>query len=93
MSKLNVCRQVDLDQSECNDLAQQLLEKLVAKFGGSYAPDGASYRYKHTAGVNAVVEPKEGELNVDVKLGIMARKFAPQLEKEMNRALDEHLNA
>jgi len=43
--------------------------------------------------VNALVEPRSGELNVDVKLGIMARKFAPQFEKEMNRALDEHLNA
>jgi len=93
MSKVNVCREVDLDQGECNDLALQLLEKLVAKFGGGYASEGDNYRYKHSLGVNALVEPRSGELNVDVKLGIMARKFAPQFEKEMNRALDEHLNA
>ena len=92
MSKVSVCRQVDLDQDQCSNLAVELLDKLVAKFGGAYTGKGEQYRYKHKAGVDAVVEPKDGEISVDVKLGIMARSFAPQLEKEMNRVLDEHLN-
>jgi len=41
----------------------------------------------------ALVEAKEGQLNVDVKLGMMTRALAPQLEAEMNRVLDEHLGA
>ena len=92
MSKLRVCRELDIDAQECQDLAIELLDKLVSKFGGTYKPDGANYRYKHTAGVNALVEPKAGELIVDVKLGLMTRALAPQLEKEMNRVLDHHLN-
>jgi putative polyhydroxyalkanoate system protein len=92
MSNLRVCRELDVDQQECQELAVELLEKLVRKFGGKYQSDGANYRYKHTAGVNALVEPKEGELSVDVKLGMLARALAPQLEKEMNRVLDDHLN-
>jgi putative polyhydroxyalkanoate system protein len=91
MSNLRVCRELDVDQQECQKLAVELLEKLVSKFGGKYQQDGANYRYKHTAGVNALVEPKAGELIVDVKLGIMASALAPQLEKEMNRVLDHHL--
>ena len=91
MSDLNVCRKLDLDQQECQNLAVELLDKLLSKFGGKYKQVGEDYRYKHTAGVNALVEAKAGELNVDVKLGMMTRALAPQLEKEMNRVLDEHL--
>lgn len=92
MSNLRVCRELDVDEQECQDLAVELLEKLVRKFGGKYKQEGRNYRYKHTAGVNAIVEPKAGELNVDVKLGMMTRALAPQLEKEMNKVLDDHLN-
>ncbi len=91
MTKVNVCRQVNLDRQECATLAVELLDKLVTKFGGAYKSQGSNYHYKHGAGVDAIVEPKEGELLVDVKLGIMARRFAPQLEKEMNRVIDQHL--
>ena len=91
MSKLRVCRELDIDEQECQSLAVELLDKLVNKFGGKYQQDGLNYRYKHTAGVNALVEAKAGELNVDVKLGMMTRGLAPQLEKEMNRVLDDHL--
>lgn len=92
MTKVSVCRQVDLNQDECTNLALELLDKLVTKFGGSYSSQASGYRYKHGAGVDAVVEAKEGELSIDVKLGIMARRFAPQLEKEMNRVIDQHLS-
>lgn len=92
MSDLRVCRELDVDEQECHALAIELLDKLVSKFGGKYKQDGANYRYKHTAGVNALVEAKAGELIVDVKLGMMTRALAPQLEKEMNRVLDDHLS-
>lgn len=92
MSDLRVCRELNVDEQECQDLAIKLLDKLVGKFGGKYKSEGNNYRYKHSAGVNAVVEPKAGELIVDVKLGMMTRALAPKLEKEMNRVLDDHLN-
>ena len=91
MSNLRVCRELEFDQQECQALAVELLDKLVSKFGGKYKSDGPNYRYKHAAGVNALVEAKAGQLNVYVKLGMMARALAPQLEKEMNRVLDDHL--
>ena len=91
MSTVRICRQHTLDEQECNALAEELLEKLVAKFGGHYSQRGASYSYRHSAGVKATVEPREGELLVDVKLGMMTRALAPQLKSEMNKVLDEHL--
>lgn len=91
MSNVRICRQHDLDEQQCSALAEELLDKLVAKFGGDYAQQGDNFRYQHTVGVKAMVEPKQGELLVNVSLGIMARAFAPQLEKEMNMVLDEYL--
>ena len=92
MSKVRICRSHNLGQEECQNLAEELLNKLVNTFGGSYNSTGRDYTYKHTAGVNAVVEPRENELVVNVKLGIMARAFAPQLESEMNKVLDDYID-
>jgi len=91
MNNLQICREHDLDQDQCQTMAEDLLQKLVAKFGGSYKANGQNFLYKHTAGVKADIEPKEGELVVNVKLGMMTRALAPQLEKEMNKVLDEYL--
>jgi len=91
MSKVHICRKHDLDEQQCKVVAEELLLKLIDKYGGRYAAEGENYVYKN-AGVTALVEPKEGELVVDVKLGLMTRSFAPQLEKEMNRQLDKHFD-
>ncbi len=92
MSKIQVCRAHSLGEQECQNLAEELLNKLVEKFGGNYQSMGSNYSYKHTAGVNATVEPRQDELIVNIKLGFMARAFAPQLESEMNKVLDEYLS-
>jgi len=92
MSKLNLRREHDLSQSESKELAEKLLGKLVDKFGGKISEDGNNFVYKHTMGVDAVVEPNAGEFIVDVKLGFMAKSFAPKLEGKMNEILDEYLS-
>lgn len=91
MSNVHICRKHDLDEHECEALAVELLEKLVSTFGGRYSQKGQNYSYRHTAGVKALVEPKAGELIVDVTLGMMTRALAPQLESEMNKVLDDYL--
>lgn len=72
-------------------MAEQLLNKLVDAYGGSFKAQGHNYAYKHTMGVNAMVEPKDGELVVNMKLGLLARPLASQLESEVNRMLDKYL--
>ena len=90
MSSIRVCRKHDLDAQQCGRVAEDLLNKLVQKMGGSYTPEGEHYVYKHSTGVKAKVEPKQGELNIDIKLGLMTRALAPKLEQEINRQLDKH---
>jgi len=91
MSQIKICKQHDLDEQQCRDVAEQLLDKLVAKFGGSLQAGGDEYYYKHSTGINAVVEPRHGELLVNVKMGLLTRAMAPQLEAEINRVLDEQI--
>ena len=91
MSTVRVCREHNLGEQECRQLAEKLLAKLVNKFGGNFAEAGEHYQYKHSLGVTALVEAQEESLLVDVKLGLMARRFAPQLEQEMNKVLDDYL--
>jgi len=91
MSKITLQREHQLNQKESREMAENLLNKLVSKYGGKLTEDGNDFRYKHTAGVNATIEPKESEFVITVKLGIMARALGPKLEGDMNRILDEYL--
>ena len=36
MSHIQICRENELDEQQCQNLAEELLQKLVKKFGGSY---------------------------------------------------------
>ena len=92
MSNLNINRQHNLDADECRVLAEDLLNQLVDKFGGSIAEEGECLSYKHSTGMKAFVEPKEGELDINIKLNIMTRSFAPEIEKRINQVLDQHID-
>ena len=90
MSNINVCRKHEMDATECRAKTEELLGQLVARMGGSYEADGENYVYKHTTGVKAQVEPKAGELNINVKLSLLTRAFGPKLDQEINRQLDKY---
>jgi hypothetical protein len=38
-----------------------------------------------------VVEPQEGQLDINVKLNLMTRSFGPEIERQIKRALDKQL--
>ena len=91
MSHIKLTRAHTLSEAECCAVAEQLLDKLVDYFGGSFDNQGTQYSYKHKSGVKARVLPRAGEITVEVKLSLMTRALAPKIEQEMNRVLDEYL--
>jgi putative polyhydroxyalkanoate system protein len=91
MSNVRISRKHNLDSEECRALSEELLSKLVSKFGGSYRERGDCYSYRHSTGLKAIVEPAKGQLNIDVKLTIMTRSFAPMVEKQINEVLDDYI--
>jgi len=91
MSKIHINRQHSLEHDECRAVAENLLDKLVGKFGGTVKQKGDCYNYKHATGLSAVVEPKSGELDINVKLTMLTRSMGPKVEEKINAVLDEHM--
>ncbi len=92
MSNLNINRQHELDETECRALAEELLGQLVERYGGSIKDEGQCLMYKHTTGMKAFVEPRAGELDINIKLNMMTKSFAPELEKRINAVLDDYID-
>ena len=93
MFDLHITRNHHLDHDECKTLAADLLGQLVGKYGGKFKSEGERLKYKHaTTGMSAIVEPGQDTLDITVKLNMMTRSFGPQIEKEINRVLDERIS-
>ena len=90
MSNVHITRKHELPEQECRAVAEELLGKLVEKYGGDVNPDGDNFCYRHSTGMSAVVEPRQGELDITVKLNFLTRAFAPQIESQINKVLDDH---
>ena len=91
MNNLHIRREHDLDEDESRALAEDLLGQLANKFGGSVEEYGDSYEYKHSSGMKASVQAKDGELDIFVKLNLLTRAFAPEIEKQVNAVLDKYV--
>lgn len=91
--KIQISRQHSMELDECREFSEKLMDKMVDKFGGSVSCVGDDYQYSHSTGIKAIVEPREKELNVNVKLGLLTGALAPQLEGEINKVLDKYLDA
>ena len=92
MNKIHICRKHNLDHDQCRSVAEDLLGKLVGEYGGSVRPDGNNFSYRHTSGMKAIVEPKEGELDIKVKLNFMTMAFAPEIKRQINQVLDKYIS-
>ena len=92
MNKIHICRKHNLDHEQCRTVAKDLLGKLVDQYGGSLIPDGENFSYRHTSGMKAVVEPREGELDIKVKLNFMTMAFAPEIKRQINQVLDKYIS-
>ena len=91
MSIIEISRAHNLDADECRTVAEDLLDQLVAKFGGSVRSEGECYSYRHSTGLKARVDPQAGNLDISVKLTMMTRSFAPLVEQQIQEVLDKHL--
>ena len=92
MASIKVSRAHCMEISECRAKAEELLEMLVERFGGSFYEEGDEYAYKHPTGLKAKVAPTEDLLTIDVKLTLMTMALGPKLDQEINRQLDKHFS-
>ncbi len=91
MSHIKISRSHNLGHGECEQLAEELLDRLVDHYGGAVKKDRNTFRYSHRSGMSAVVETGEDALDIAIRLTMMTRAFGPKIEQQLNRILDEHL--
>ena len=91
MAKISLTRAHQLGGEEVHRRVDALAQKLVTRFGGHYQWRDASVRYQRAGGVDAVIECGAENIRIDVTLGSLAGFLRDTIERELNAALDSHL--
>ncbi|MBK6959970.1 MAG: polyhydroxyalkanoic acid system family protein [Gammaproteobacteria bacterium] len=92
MAKISLTRAHQLGGEEVHRRVDALAQKLVTRFGGHYQWHDASVRYQRAGGVDAVIECGAENIRIDVTLGPLAGFLRDTIERELNAALDSHLD-
>lgn len=91
MKSIRVCREHSLGQQECQQLAEQITDKLIARIGGQKTVSGNIVHYKHASGSNGTLTSSDTRLEIEVHLGLLVRSFAGSIEKEIQQSCDNYL--
>lgn len=93
MAKISLTRAHQLGGEEIHRRVEALARKLVARFGGHYQWQDAAVRYRRAGGVDAVIECGAENIHIEVALGPLAGFLRDTIERELNAALDSHLDS
>ena len=90
MSTIRVSRSFTQDIETVREAAEELAQELASNYGIRYSWQGntASVSGK---GVKGSLQLSDNELLVEMKLGMLASAFAPQLRKAVDDYLDKYL--
>lgn len=91
MKTIRVCRDHNLGQQECQQLAEQITDKLIARIGGQKTVAGNVIHYKHGSGSKGTLTSTVNRLDIEVQLGLLVRSFAGSIEKEIQQSCDNYL--
>lgn len=91
MKTIRVCREHNLSQQECQQLAEQITDKLIARIGGQKTIAGNVIHYQHASGSKGTLTSTANQLEIVVQLGLLARSFAGTIEKEIQQSCDKYL--
>lgn len=81
-----------MSHQELIDHAEELADKIVKKFGGSYHWDGDALNYHYSGGVTVCIECTEEEVGVDVKLGLLMSMMKSTFAREIEDYLDKNIH-
>lgn len=87
MADIKITRAHHYQEAEVKEKINQLAEKLVGKFGGSYREEGNTVHYS-TTGVDASVTHDAETVEIQVKLGFLMKGLKGILRDEIEGYLD-----
>lgn len=93
MSHLVMHRKHSMSTDELKEGLQKIADHLSENFGMKYEWKGDDIHFNKSGaqGGKGVLKVSDASLDLDLKLGLLARPFKSKIESELNRFLDEHL--
>ncbi|MFW2373679.1 MAG: polyhydroxyalkanoic acid system family protein [Gammaproteobacteria bacterium] len=90
MSKIKITRQHQLDDDTVRDKVQALADKLSEELSADYTWEDDRMVFKRS-GASGFVRMGVGELEIEIKLGMLLRPLKAMVEKTIVDYLDEKL--
>jgi len=91
MTDVKITRAHELGCEQAKKVVQQLVDKLISRFGGKSSSQGNCVSYSHAGGVNGRIKCGEDEIVVNVSLTFMMSTLRGVIEAEINESLDKYL--
>ena len=88
MANIQIKRKHNLDRSEARVKVEEFAEALQHKLGATYRWDGDRLRFERTGASGYIDVSREGEVEVDVQLGLVLRPMKGMLESSINAGFD-----
>lgn len=89
---IKVIRTHSLSDAECQQISEELADKLITAYGGSKTVDGSDVHYKHPSGSKGTLSYSDSEFIVEVKLSFLMKAMSKMIEAEINRQCDKYLD-
>jgi putative polyhydroxyalkanoate system protein len=91
MANIRIKRKHNLNRDDARAKVEELAKSLQAKLGANYQWDGDCLRFKRSGATGFIDVSREGEVEVDVKLGLVLRPMKGMIEKSINEGFDTAL--
>lgn len=90
MSKISITREHHFSHQEAIAHIEQLADKLVQKYGGSYEWQGDDLVYDYSGGLTARVSCSEDDVSVNIKLGMLMAMLKSTIANEVEGYMDKY---
>lgn len=91
MSKFVIQRNHQLNDDELREMAEEIGDQLVSKYGGATRWEGDRLHYSLKGKADAYVDWDDINVNVNVKLSLMMGMLKGVISSEVERQLDKRL--
>lgn len=90
MSQINICRPHQRSVAEVRDAVERLAQSMSSQFQVACRWQGDTLRFSRS-GVDGQIHVESDQVRVQASLGLLMSAFAPLVEREIIRHLDEQL--
>ena len=91
MANIRIKRKHNLNRDDARVKVEELAKSLQGKLGAEYRWDGDCLRFQRSGASGFIDVRRDGEVEVDVKLGLVLRPMKGMIENSINEGFDTAL--